>query len=287
MQQDTLARGAEAPSSEHRLAPLTRTQALGHAIHIEIDDLVFAQITADEVLIIRPQPLPISKAAVRLSSADAMGNKDIVGIVAVTVRARKSGRNCCSTSSAEAWRSAPNWPSATAPWDFWGALREVYGETREQRCWVHKTGNILNQMPKSLRAKAKGHLQDIWMADGLRLLRQSLWDQIPQGRRTPDQGPRASAHLLRLPGRALEAHSHDKPHRKHRRHGALENRQDQGLPEPQDRTRHGLQTDLERKAKMAESGWIKLTRRSHRRSTVQGRDQAKQTRRLKHPSPTL
>ena len=35
----------------------------------------------------------------------------------------------------------------------------------EQRCWVHKTANVLNQMPKSLQARAKGHLQDIWMAE--------------------------------------------------------------------------------------------------------------------------
>ena len=31
--------------------------------------------------------------------------------------------------------------------------------------WVHKTANVLNQMPKSLQAKAKGHLHDIWMAE--------------------------------------------------------------------------------------------------------------------------
>ena len=48
---------------------------------------------------------------------------------------------------------------------FWKALREVYGEAREQRCWVHKTINVLNQMPKSLQARAKDHLQDIWMAE--------------------------------------------------------------------------------------------------------------------------
>ena len=36
--------------------------------------------------------------------------------------------------------------------------------TREQRCWVHKTANILNKMPKSLHAKAQAMLQDIWMA---------------------------------------------------------------------------------------------------------------------------
>jgi putative transposase len=47
---------------------------------------------------------------------------------------------------------------------FWEALRESYPSTREQRCWVHKTANVLNKMPKSLQAKAKAMLHDIWMA---------------------------------------------------------------------------------------------------------------------------
>ena len=45
------------------------------------------------------------------------------------------------------------------------ALREVFGTTREQRCWVHKTANVLNAMPKSIQPKAKGHLHDIWQAE--------------------------------------------------------------------------------------------------------------------------
>ncbi len=47
---------------------------------------------------------------------------------------------------------------------FWAALREVYPTTREQRCWVHKTANVLAKMPQGLQAKAKGMLHDIWMA---------------------------------------------------------------------------------------------------------------------------
>jgi transposase-like protein len=47
---------------------------------------------------------------------------------------------------------------------FWAALREIYPETRHQRCWVHKTANVLNYMPKSLQAKAKAALHEIWMA---------------------------------------------------------------------------------------------------------------------------
>lgn len=48
---------------------------------------------------------------------------------------------------------------------FWAALRKVFGETREQRCWVHKTANVLNTMPKSVQPKAKGDLHEIWMAE--------------------------------------------------------------------------------------------------------------------------
>ncbi len=61
---------------------------------------------------------------------------------------------------------------------FWAALHEVYGKTRGQRCWVHKTANVLNgcqglrhwfekplATPKSVQPKAKAHLKDIWMAE--------------------------------------------------------------------------------------------------------------------------
>lgn len=47
---------------------------------------------------------------------------------------------------------------------FWGALSEVYGKTRHQRCWFHKMGNVLDKLPKSLQAIAKSQLQDIWMS---------------------------------------------------------------------------------------------------------------------------
>jgi transposase-like protein len=50
---------------------------------------------------------------------------------------------------------------------FWAALNELYPGTRHQRCWVHKTANILNVLPRSLQAKAKADLQEIWMAPTL------------------------------------------------------------------------------------------------------------------------
>ena len=48
---------------------------------------------------------------------------------------------------------------------FWAALSQVYPTTRTQRCWMHKTGNVLNYLPKSGQAKAKQGLHEIWMAE--------------------------------------------------------------------------------------------------------------------------
>ena len=48
---------------------------------------------------------------------------------------------------------------------FWKALPKVYGHTRTQRCWKHKTANVLNKLPQGLQAKAKAELQEIWLAE--------------------------------------------------------------------------------------------------------------------------
>jgi len=48
---------------------------------------------------------------------------------------------------------------------FWKALSKCYPQTRHQRCWVHKTANILNALPKSVQPKVKAALHEIWMAE--------------------------------------------------------------------------------------------------------------------------
>lgn len=48
---------------------------------------------------------------------------------------------------------------------FWGALEEIYPSTQQQRCWVHKTRNVLNALPKSVQPKAKQALHEIWQAE--------------------------------------------------------------------------------------------------------------------------
>jgi putative transposase len=60
---------------------------------------------------------------------------------------------------------APELMIADGALGFWKAAGEVWPKAREQRCWVHKSANVLNKLPKSQQPKAKRAVQEIWMAE--------------------------------------------------------------------------------------------------------------------------
>lgn len=60
--------------------------------------------------------------------------------------------------------TAPELAIGDGAMGFWAALDEVFSHTRQQRCWVHKSANVLNKLPKSAQPKAKQALHDIWQA---------------------------------------------------------------------------------------------------------------------------
>jgi transposase-like protein len=57
---------------------------------------------------------------------------------------------------------------------FWAALEEIFPETRHQRCWCHKTQNVLNALPKSAQPKAKQAVQAIWRSETKGLAEQAF-----------------------------------------------------------------------------------------------------------------
>jgi len=61
--------------------------------------------------------------------------------------------------------NAPKLAVGDGAMGFWAALDEVYGHTRQQRCWMHKTGNVLNYAPKPVQARMKQALHEIWQAE--------------------------------------------------------------------------------------------------------------------------
>ena len=103
---------------------------------------------------------------------------------------------------------------------FWAALAEIFPTTRQQRCWVHKTANVLNYLPKSLQAHAKAGLHDIWMAD-TKANAETAFDRFVSN--SDAKYPKATACLakdravllrsLRVSGRALDSHSQQQRHR--------------------------------------------------------------------------
>ena len=61
--------------------------------------------------------------------------------------------------------TAPQLAVGDGAMGFWAAVEEIYPSTRQQRCWCHKTRNVLNCLPKSVQLKAKEALQEIWRAE--------------------------------------------------------------------------------------------------------------------------
>ena len=97
--------------------------------------------------------------------ADEWGNKDVLGLVDGFRESTQSWRELLLDLKRRGLEAAPKLAVGDGAMGFWAALHEVYGKTRVQRCWVHKTANVLNAMPKSVQPKAKAHLKDIWMAE--------------------------------------------------------------------------------------------------------------------------
>ena len=93
------------------------------------------------------------------------GRKELVAIQDGYRESEQSWRELMLDLKARGLTEAPKLAVGDGALGFWAALRKVFGETREQRCWVHKMANVLNYLPTGKQAKAKQSLHDIWLAE--------------------------------------------------------------------------------------------------------------------------
>ena len=124
----------------------------------------FVYIWADGVYF-RPRMAEEKQCVLVIIGADEWGRKEIIGLADGYRESTQSWRELLLDLQRRGLTNAPDLAIGDGALGFWNALREVFGATDEQRCWFHKTGNVLNAMPKSVQAKAKGHLHDIWQAE--------------------------------------------------------------------------------------------------------------------------
>src|SRR5919206_3546496 len=89
------------------------------------------------------------------------GKKELVGLIDGVRESAQSWKELLLDLKRRGLAVAPELAVADGALGFWQAVEEVWPKTCGQRCWVHKTANVLNKLPKSLQAKATRALQDI------------------------------------------------------------------------------------------------------------------------------
>ena len=100
-----------------------------------------------------------------LMGATADGRKELVAVIDGVRESKQSWMELLLDLKQRGLTKPPRVAVGDGALGFWAALREVYPTTNEQRCWVHKTANVLNKMPKALQAKAKSDLHQIWLSE--------------------------------------------------------------------------------------------------------------------------
>ncbi len=110
-----------------------------------------------------------------LMGATPEGRKELIAVIDGYRESEQSWRELPLGLRSRGLELAPELAIGDGGLGFWAALRKVYSSAREQRCWVHKTANVLNKMPRSVQPKAKAMLHDIWMA-GTKLEAEKAFD---------------------------------------------------------------------------------------------------------------
>jgi transposase-like protein len=99
-----------------------------------------------------------------LMGATPEGKKELIAISEGYRESEQSWRALLLDCQARGLVIDPELAIADGALGFWKALPKVWPQTRGQRCWVHKTANVLDKLPKGQQGKAKKMIHDIWQA---------------------------------------------------------------------------------------------------------------------------
>ncbi len=93
------------------------------------------------------------------------GTKELVGVIDGYRESKLSWQDLMRNIKKRGLNEAPRLSVGDGALGFWSALREEFPESREQRCWVHKTANILDKMPKKIQPRAKEKIHEMYMSE--------------------------------------------------------------------------------------------------------------------------
>jgi transposase-like protein len=100
-----------------------------------------------------------------LMGATPEGKKELIAVTDGYRESEQSWKELLFDVKARGLTIDPKLAIGDGALGFWKALGQVYPTTRAQRCWVHKTANVLDKLPKRIQPGAKDALHQIWMAE--------------------------------------------------------------------------------------------------------------------------
>lgn len=100
-----------------------------------------------------------------IMGADEDGHKELIAVSDGYRESKISWKELLLDLRRRGLKDVPKLAIGDGSLGFWAAKREVFPQTREQRCWVHKTANILDKLPKSLQWKAKAQIHEMYMSE--------------------------------------------------------------------------------------------------------------------------
>ncbi len=125
-----------------------------HYVYIWVDGIHFGARMEDA-----------SQCMLVVIGATKHGDKELLAVVDGYRESEHSWLELLNDLKRRGMTTAPKVAIGDGSLGFWKALPQVFGETRNQRCWMHKTGNVLDKLPKSVQGRAKENLHEIWMAE--------------------------------------------------------------------------------------------------------------------------
>jgi putative transposase len=99
-----------------------------------------------------------------LMGATKDGRKELIAIVDGQRESETSWTSVLLDLKARGLTEPPKLATGDGSLGFWLAMSKIFPSTRQQRCWVHKTANVLDKLPKNQQAQAKAKLHEVWMS---------------------------------------------------------------------------------------------------------------------------
>lgn len=135
--------------------------------HRDLSDKTYVYVWADGIHVNVRLETPENKkqCLLVLMGATTDGKKELIAVIDGYRESEQSWYELLIDLKQRGLTISPRLAIGDGALGFWAAIRKVFPDTQEQRCWVHKTANILNKLPRSVQPKAKDAIHQIWMSE--------------------------------------------------------------------------------------------------------------------------